>query len=761
MNMKSNGIQMLGVMLCAFVFIVSCTHQSPHSCPKGNVKGLIPWPKSVSVIEDGEEAGTFFSGDNLRVQGIQNLGTSADVVSAWLVGVGIEVRKDAVTQPNLIFELVKEEGVRDESYTFIVQDDVVHISANSDVGLFRGFSTLRLVMPLACEYGGCSNGFFLPEIAIVDSPEFEHRGLLLDCCRHFMDVDFIKKTIDNLALHKMNVLHWHLTEDQGWRIEIDAYPKLTEVGAWRTELDGSKHGGFYSKAEIRDIIQYAEARHVEVIPEIELPGHSQAALAAYPYLGCMGEQLEVANRWGVFKDIYCAGNDSTLAFLKQVLSEVCEMFPSNRIHIGGDEAPKVRWHSCEKCQRRITEQGLHDEHELQTWFIEEIGTFLKSKGKTIIGWDEILEGGLPDGAVVQSWRGMAGAAQAIELGSDVIVSPTSHCYLDYPLSSTDLEKVYSFNPRPDAEGDGTVLGGECNMWTEHTPQHLVDSKVFPRAIGLSEVLWTGPDFTGRSNAYSDFIERLEQHFSRLSILEVDYGRESVPVTLSLAVQSETLFATLTPSADYIKGYAHFNGDSVLLGKSIQIESHGTLSASINYRGRRLPRRETFFVDGHAAVFHPIELGFTPSQYYTGGGDFALVDGRIGSLDFHDGVWQAVQGEDVVAIVDLENALKIDSISSNFYRYQDAWIFPPSTVEFSVSLDGSNYEVVSLNNFPNATTKNDAQNTVTVNSGKLTDVRARYIKMRAVNPGICPDWHAAATEPIWLFCDEIVVRAKSF
>ena len=757
MNLKHVNVRLLTMV--SIVALISCAPGLPHNIPSGGIDALIPLPKSMSFIGEGEDVKLFFSGEDLRVQGFENLGNSEDVVEAWFMGVGLEVTRDFPTNANLVFEMKENEGQENESYDLKIVDDVIHVSANSEVGLFRGFTTLRLMMPNACEYGGCENGFFLPEIIIQDSPDFEHRGLLLDCCRHFMDVAFIKKTIDNLALHKMNVLHWHLTEDQGWRIEIDAFPKLTEVGAWRTELDGTKHGGFYSKEEIREIITYASARHVEVIPEIELPGHSQAALAAYPYLGCTGEQLEVANRWGVFKDIYCAGNDSTILFLKQVLTEVCELFPSSRIHIGGDEAPKVRWHSCDKCQNRIAEQGLNDEHELQTWFIEEIGLFLESKGKTIIGWDEILEGGLPDGAVVQSWRGMSGASQAIELGSDVIVSPTSHCYLDYPLSSTDLKKVYSFNPRPETVGDGRVLGGECNMWTEHTPQHLVESMVFPRAIGLSEVLWSGPEFTGASDAYSDFIKRLEPHLDRLSILKVDYGMESVPVTLSLAVQSKKLYATLTPSAEYIKGTTHFNGDSVLLGQSIEVESHGTISVSINYRGRQLPRREEFFVDGHAGVFHPIELGFTPSPYYTGGGDFALVDGRIGSLGFHDGVWQAVQEEDVLAIVDLEEIIEIDSIFSNFYRYQDAWIFPPRFVEFSASIDGDHYEVISQNDFKDATLKNDAQDIVTVNSGKLMGVHARYVKMRAVNSGLCPDWHAAATEPTWLFCDEIVVREK--
>jgi hexosaminidase len=757
MNCKSFGVYF--VTICSMFVLISCSQKSPHSIPAGGIEALIPLPKSVSLMGDEEDGKIFFSGEDLRIQGLENLGATAEVVEAWLMGVGVEVRKDFPTNANLVFEIKGDE--KDESYDLIIKNDVIHIIANSEVGLFRGFTTLRQMMPNSCEYGGCVSGFFLPEVIVSDSPEFEHRGLLLDCCRHFMDVDFIKKMIDNLALHKMNVLHWHLTEDQGWRIEIDAYPLLTEVGAWRTELDGTKHGGYYSKDEIRDIIQYAQKRHVEIIPEIELPGHSQAALASYPWLGCTGDQLEVANKWGVFKDIYCAGNDSTIAFLETVLDEVCELFPSDRIHIGGDEAPKVRWHSCEKCQNRIKENDLNDEYELQTWFIERIGKFLEGKGKRIIGWDEILEGGLPEGAMVQSWRGMEGAIEAVSIGTDVIVSPTSHCYLDYPLSSTNLEEVYSFQPRPEGTlgGPGRILGGECNMWTERAPQELVESKVFPRAIGLAEVLWSGPEFTGASGAYSDFIKRLEPHLDRLSILKVDYGMESVPVTLSLAVQSEKLYATLNPSAEYIKGYTHFNGDSVLLGKSIEVESHGTISASINYRGRQLPRREEFFVDGHAGVFHPIELGFTPSPYYTGGGDFALADGRIGSLGFHDGVWQAVQGEDVIAIVDLEQVIDIDSIFSNFYRYQDAWIFTPTYVEFSVSIDGDHYEVISQNEVKYATLKNDAQDIVTVNSGKLMDIRARYVKMRAANSGLCPDWHAAATEPTWLFCDEIVIRAK--
>ena len=311
-----------------------------------------------------------------------------------------------------------------------------------------------------------------------------------------MEKDFVKRYIDLLALYKMNVLHWHLTEDQGWRIAIDKYPKLTEVGAWRDDGQGGKYGGFYTKEDIREVIEYATERGITVVPEIELPGHSQAALAAYPQFSCTGGPFEVETEWGVFKEIYCAGNDSTFIFLEDVLSEVMELFPSEYIHIGGDEVPKYRWEHCEKCQRRIHIEGLYDEHELQSYFISRIGNFLATKERKMIGWDEILEGGLPEGATVQSWRGFDGAKTAVLSGHQAIVSPTSHAYFDYGLNDIDLEKVYEFNPIPEGisqKEEILVLGGECNMWSERAPQHKVDSKVFPRMIAMSEVLWSGND----------------------------------------------------------------------------------------------------------------------------------------------------------------------------------------------------------------------------------------------------------------------------
>jgi len=420
------------------------------------------------------------------------------------------------------------------------------LNAEFDQGVFYAIQTLRQLFPAEAELGKLKLPYALPSLIIEDDAKFPHRGLLLDCCRHFMSVEFIKKYIDVLAYYKMNVLHWHLTEDQGWRIQIDQYPLLTEVGAWRTEKDGTRYGGFYTKNQIREIVAYASARHITVIPEIELPGHSSAAIAAYPALSCTHAPIQVENEWGVFKDIYCAGDEYTFEFLENVLTEVCDLFPSPYIHIGGDEAPKFRWEQCEKCQRRIKKEKLKDEAELQTYFIERIATFLQNKGKRIIGWDEILEGGIPADAMIQSWRGMEGGEHAAKAGHDVVMSPTSHCYFDYGLSSTDMEEVYNFDPIPASltmVESRFIRGGECNMWTEHAPQETVDSKVFPRILALAEVLWSYPE----QRNYQEFSKRVEQHYPRLKALDIQSGFPKIPVTMVPTPRENTLMVELKPA----------------------------------------------------------------------------------------------------------------------------------------------------------------------------------------------------------------------
>ena len=337
-----------------------------------------------------------------------------------------------------------------EGYVFESTEKNLVIEANELNGLFYGIQTLRQLLPVEIESKNKvqSVDWKIPCVEIKDKPQFVWRGLNLDCCRHFMSKDFVKRYIDLLAYHKMNVLHWHLTEDQAWRIEIKKYPELTNKGAWRKYDDGSVYGGYYSQEDIKEVVKYAASRFVTVVPEIEMPGHSTAAISCYPEISCTGGPFNVGTLWGIYYDVYCAGNEKTFQFLEDVISEVVELFPGKYIHIGGDEVPKERWENCPKCHARIKSENLKDEHELQSYFVKRMEKFINSKGKQIIGWDEILEGGLAPEATVQSWRGLKGAIDAAKQGHDVIVSPTTNCYFDYPVDVTDLQKVYLFDPVP-------------------------------------------------------------------------------------------------------------------------------------------------------------------------------------------------------------------------------------------------------------------------------------------------------------------------
>lgn len=442
-----------------------------------------------------------------------------------------------------------------EGYELTVTEKNIVIRASQPAGLFYGVQTLRQLLPAQIESSKKipAANWAIRCVEIKDKPRFSWRGSLLDCCRHFLTKDFVKRYIDLLAYHKMNRLHWHITEDQGWRIEIKKYPKLTEIGAWRNtgegdlyekpeeipEQDRNKvYGGYYTQEDVKEIVAYAKSRYVMVVPEIEMPGHSLAALACYPQLSCTGGPFEVKTTWGRGHDVYCGGNDEVFEFLQDVLTEVIELFPSPYIHIGGDECPKERWEKCPKCQARIKAEGLKDVHELQSYFIKRIEKFLLSKNRKLIGWDEILEGGVAPSAIVQSWRGTEGAIAAAKSGHDTILSPSTHCYFDYPetkkelasypdwMAALPLKKVYSFEPVPEgltAQQSKHILGGEGNVWTEFITQKNVDSKVWPRLTALAEVLWSAKD----SRNWKDFSSRLKTHCRRFDMMSVNYYRRSV------------------------------------------------------------------------------------------------------------------------------------------------------------------------------------------------------------------------------------------
>lgn len=445
-----------------------------------------------------------------------------------------------------------------EAYRLVVNDQHVELRALAPAGLFYGMQSLFQLFPAEIYYSDYTLvpqniEWTLPAMSITDYPRFKYRGLHLDVARHFFDVDFIKRYLDLMSMHKLNRFHWHLTEDQGWRIEIKQYPRLTEVGAWRdstlvghygtNRYDGERYGGFYTQEEIREVVDYAQKRHITIIPEIEMPGHASAALASYPELGCVEEkQYQVQTTWGIFEDIYCP-SEQTFTFLENVLSEVMDLFPGTYIHIGGDEAPKKQWEESELAQQIIKQENLQNEEELQSYFISRIEEFLNKNGRQIIGWDEILEGGLAPNATVMSWRGTQGGIEAAKQGHNVVMTPGTHLYLDYyqadeetePLTIgwlNTVEEVYSYKPIPEElnqEEEKYILGAQGNVWTEYMHSgDKVEYMAYPRASALSEVVWSPK--TKRN--WTDFWRRLQTHFNRLEILEVntaEHYRNKLPV----------------------------------------------------------------------------------------------------------------------------------------------------------------------------------------------------------------------------------------
>ncbi|HNT93463.1 MAG: beta-N-acetylhexosaminidase [Bacteroidales bacterium] len=518
-------------------------------------------PEKYSVIPKPVElvmgSGSFVIDDKTKLT-ITPSDESTAPVTAFLAemirrsaDVPLPVEEGSGRGRNRIFMAVDSSlAIGREGYTLMVTGKRVELRSPSPAGLFRGVQTLRQLMPPQVEVEGGLTGEVLPQVPacfITDEPRFSYRGMHLDVCRHFFTVDEVKRYLDILALHKFNTFHWHLTDDQGWRIEIKKYPELTATGSQRKETltghggrppftyDGKPHGGYYSQEEAREIVRYAAERYITVIPEIEMPGHAVAALASYPWLSCTGNKIEVQTRWGVMEDVFCAGRDTVFAFLEGVLDEVMEIFPSEYIHIGGDECPKTRWEKCSACQQRIREESLSDEHELQSWFITRIEKYLNSHGRKIIGWDEILEGGLAPDATVMSWRGIRGGIEAARMGHDAIMTPTTHAYLDYyqgepagePLAIggyLPLERVYSFEPLPDelnADEQKHILGLQGNLWTEYiSTMSYLEYMTFPRAFAIAETAWT----PYLKKDFEEFLARLDVLKERYDLMHVNYFR---------------------------------------------------------------------------------------------------------------------------------------------------------------------------------------------------------------------------------------------
>jgi len=539
------------------LFLYTCT--KPNLNPVDVDKlSIIPKPQEIT---GGAGSFTISSGTLIASNSEKILATRISYLSNKIQKLsksGIFLNKGSVRKKNVIELNIDTTliGIDNEGYILDVNTGKVEIKATSEKGIFYGIQTLLQLFPefLLTDTVTLAEKIEVPAVHIVDNPRFLYRGMHLDVCRHFFAVETVKKYLDIMAMHKLNTFHWHLTEDQGWRIEIKQYPGLTAIGSVRKETvvrknfnpyvgDGKEHKGYYTQEHIKEIVAYAENLEITVIPEIEMPGHSVAALAAYPQLSCTGGPFAVETKWGVFEDIYCAGNDSVFVFMQNVLDEVMALFPSEYIHIGGDEAPKTRWNNCEKCKKRMKDEKLNDAHELQSYFVQRIEKYVNSKGKKIIGWDEILEGGLAPNATVMSWRGITGGIEAAKQKHDVIMTPGSHMYFDHYQADeskepfaiccfTSLEKVYSFEPVPtELSADQTkyIVGVQANLWTEYidNQQHL-EYMLLPRMSALSEVAWTKAELKNWEN----FNFRMLAMYNRYQFWNYNYRKPDLNVKKS-------------------------------------------------------------------------------------------------------------------------------------------------------------------------------------------------------------------------------------
>lgn len=657
-----------------------------------------------------------------------------------------------------------------EKYELSISKNGVQLSSFSNQGLFYGIQTFLQSIPIQNAVKVKIQG-----VSISDSPKYKWRGMHLDACRHFFSIDFIKKYIDYISMYKMNTFHWHLTDDQGWRIEIKKYPKLTEIGAWRDgsmvghyneqRFDTLRYGGFYTQEEIKEVVKYAQQRHVTIVPEIEMPGHALAALASYPEFSCTGGPFQVAKVWGVLDDVFCP-KDETFVFLENILSEVIDLFPSKYIHIGGDESPKVRWKSCPHCQSLIKKEGLKDEHELQSYFIQRIEKFVNSKGRKIIGWDEILEGGLAPNAAVMSWRGTEGGIAAAKQKHFVVMTPGSHCYFDHyqgdpknePIAFggyTPVEKVYSFNPTPNelSKEEATyILGAQANVWTEYieTPEH-VEYMIMPRMAALSEVLWG----TANASDYKNFENRLINHFDFYEKSGINYSKAIYEVTTEVssgkngvefnlkAVNPEGIRFTIDGSEP--------TKNAMIYISPIPVSKSCTIKAAYfeNEKQKSNTIEQTFNINKSSGK--KISLEHQPHENYGIGGSFTLVDGMNGNPSKFSRDWLGFSGKDVVATIDLEKIETISKIKLNVLKSTGSWIYFPKEIEFLSSTDGKKF--ISLKKFSSTEIENLNGNI----EGIFKNTKAKYIKVIAKNLGIIPDGNPGSGSNAWLFIDEISVE----
>ncbi len=669
-----------------------------------------------------------------------------------------------------------------EGYILSVNSKGITIAGSTAAGVFYGIQTLRKSLPPVAK-GTVS----LPAVKIADAPRFGYRGMMLDASRHFETVENVKIFIDMLVLHNVNRFHWHLTDDQGWRVEIKKYPGLTEIGSKRKETvigrntgkyDGKPHGGYYTQAELREIVKYAQDRYITIIPEIDMPGHMLGALAAYPELGCTGGPYEVWTMWGVSDDVLCIGNDKTLEFITDVLEEVLQIFPSEYIHIGGDECPKTRWKECPKCQARIKSLGLvADAHHtaedrLQSFAITHAEKFLNKNGRRLIGWDEILEGGLAPNATVMSWRGMGGGIEAAKQGHDVIMTPNSPLYFDHyqtkdvnqePLAIggfSPVEMVYNFDPVPSQLTPGQqkhILGVQANVWREYIPVFShVQYMVLPRIAALAEVQWMQPE----KKNYNAFLKRLLPMMKRYEFHNYTFAKHLFDISADFKPNPANGTLDIRMSTiDDAPIYYTLDGSVPTLNSSVyspvlQLNKDAEVSAVV-IRGNERSRMLTERVALSKASLKPVKALQPINRQYRYNGAAVLVDGLRGNSNYKTGRWIAVSGNDLEVVIDMEQPTDISQASISCNVINGDWIFDARSFAVEVSNDGNSYTRVAAEEYP--ATPSQAISGIYPHLLSFIPVKARYVKVIVGSERSIPEWHGGRGKSGYLFVDEIVLK----
>ncbi len=790
--LKTIGVLLFPVFAAAQVNIIP----APSSIVKGNGSFELNAATTIVVYNGADQAAADYFNSYLQQFYNLKLKTSNKAESNFI---------NFTTLQSL---LPGKEG----AYSLHATNQNISINGQTTSGTFYGMQTLIQLLPIPSESKSTSQKIIIPEVNINDAPRFNYRGVHLDVSRHFFPVDYIKKYIDFIAMHKMNYFHWHLTDDQGWRIEIKKYPLLTSIGGWRNGTivghypgsgnDNIRYGGYYTQEQVKEIVAYASARYITVIPEIEMPGHVSAAIAAYPELSCFPDEptfqyypkeckwagdtkgKQVQQTFGVFDDVYCAGKENTFTFLQNVIDEVLSLFPSRYIHIGGDECPKENWKRCPLCQKRMKENGLKDEHEVQSYFIQRMEKYINGEGRSIIGWDEILEGGLAPNATVMSWRGEEGGIEAAKQNHDVVMTPGSPLYLNQSQSPNEdsvtqggynsIEQVYKYDPVPsvlNADQAKHILGAQANLWTEYIAYpSKVEYMLFPRLSAASEVFWS----TKENKNWDTFQQRLKIQFERYRLWKWNYSSEYFALQQSVLPspnQNGVIFSLNSNNSDALF-WGNFltdktktltsnpNAKAYKAAKLIPINKTGKYSwvvlnnSNVTVNKNSIVYTQAFYIN--KATGKKITINTPIAERYQSDGPFTLVNGIQAEKGFAQAKdYLGFNGNDGEAVIDLGTLQTISSITVHALDSRASWIYQPSGIEVYFSSDNKNYNKVGSSNVFILTKKDTGNGVLKLVLKKKA--KTQFVKVLVKNFGQIPAGNPGAGNKAWLFLDEIEVQ----